>query len=467
MTSRILYVDFENDSGRSPWVAGLLDAGFQLTDILNAESPIDLYEEQQPDAAVIGPSKDPRVSMECLHKIKIPFPNLPVFSICDDRELFSTADCGPFNRVDCLSSESSPSTLSELLTKMLGREPSTAAQNGLYPIIVGYSPGIREIRRKIRTVAEKDVAVLITGESGTGKELIARAIHCHSLRKNAPLVKISCGALPDELLESEVFGYQQGAFTGAHENKPGRLELAHQGTLFMDEIGDLPLPMQVKFLQVLEEKAFFRLGGTEDKIVDTRVVAATNADLLRRVYDHSFRKDLYYRLSVIHIKAPPLRQRKEDIPLLTHYFLNKYCFELRRPVLEVNRNVLEHLSTYNWPGNVRELENVVRRAVVMNGWDFVFDELINSESLPSDSVSENEGAEEDLIGWSKDQIREHLSLEGASLKTIVREYTAQREKEAILKALEIARWNRKQAARLLEVSYKTVLNRISDFDLTQ
>jgi len=223
-----------------------------------------------------------------------------------------------------------------------------------------------DVRKKILTVSQRDINVLVTGETGTGKELIARSIHFHSTRNKEPLVKINCVALPNELLESEVFGFQKGAFTGAHQNKPGLLELADGGTLFIDEIGALSMAPQAKFLQVLEDKAFSRLGGIRDKTLDIRIVAATNADLRRMVLEGSFRKDLYYRLNIMPIQVSPLRERIEDVPLLIHYFLNKYCFELKREILSVPDDVINFFLSYHWPGNVRELQNVVERALIIN-----------------------------------------------------------------------------------------------------
>ncbi|MBW2023056.1 MAG: sigma 54-interacting transcriptional regulator [Deltaproteobacteria bacterium] len=192
-------------------------------------------------------------------------------------------------------------------------------------------------------------------------------------------------------MESEVFGFQRGAFTGAHRNKPGRLELSHGGTLFIDEIGDLSLQLQVKFLQVIEDKTFSRLGGVSGKIVDARVIAATNRDLWKMVKEGTFRKDLYYRLNVVHIEAPPLRKRKQDVPLLLDYFINKYCYELKRDPLDLPLHVLGALNEYAWPGNVRELENIVRRAIVLREWDFVFKELDLDLRLEGDRVVGRQG----------------------------------------------------------------------------
>jgi len=278
-------------------------------------------------------------------------------------------------------------------------------------------------------------------------------------------LKISCGALPDDLLESEVFGFQRGAFTGAHKNKPGRLELAHGGTLFIDEIGDLSLQLQVKFLQVLEDKSFSRLGGVDDKVVDARVVAATNTDLWKMVSEGAFRKDLYYRLNVVNIEAPPLRRRKEDIPLLVDYFLNKYCYELKRQPLELPLHVLRALNEYAWPGNVRELENVVRRAIVLREWDFVYKELDLDLHLDTGEVGLALGGGAAIAGWAEGKVRSYMREEDFSLKKITKQYVSEVEKRAILRVLDQTRWNRRRAAKILGVSYKTLLNRIAEFNL--
>ncbi|MFP4036458.1 MAG: sigma-54 interaction domain-containing protein [Desulfobacteraceae bacterium] len=433
-----------------PWAEYIRKAGYEVS-----ESSGDLrsdFRRYKPSAAFLSPAGDSRL-LETLQELKVLEPELPVVVASDAPELFATASCGPFGRVRCVPPRSSSLAVASALAEGL-KAADPWGPELQYPAIIGMSRAIKEIRRKIAMVAEKDVAVLVTGESGTGKELISRAIHCHSLRRKKPLVKINCGALPDSLLESEVFGYQKGAFTGAYSDKPGRLELADGGTLFIDEIGDLSLALQVKFLQVLEEKVFSRLGGTLDKEVDTRVIAATNSDLSARVESGEFRKDLYYRLGVMHIKAPPLRDRREDIPLLTRYFLFKYSIELARPPLDIPKQAMDHLVSYHWPGNVRELENVIRRAVVMRDWSFLSNEIPLTEPASPSC---------DLDPWSEEAIAAHL--QNGTLKTLVKAYTSEIEREAIEKTLASVRWNRKQAARLLGVSYKTLLNRIADLNL--
>jgi two-component system response regulator AtoC len=267
--------------------------------------------------------------------------------------------------------------------------------------------------------------------------------------------------LPDDLLESEVFGFQKGAFTGAHKDKPGRLEMAHEGTLFIDEIGDLSLSLQVKFLQILEDNLFARLGGTEDTVIEARVVAATNKDLWQKVRLGDFRKDLFYRLNVFHIRASRLRDRPEDIPLLMHYFLSKYCYTLKRDYLEIPDKVTEHFQAYQWPGNIRELENVVRRAVALKDWGFAFEELRTDRPEEEDEAS----VEDEAFEWGDAKIKEHMIEKGFSLRKITKDYVSEAEKQAILDVLEQTQWNRKKAAQMLGVSYKTLLSRIDEFNL--
>jgi PAS domain S-box-containing protein len=232
--------------------------------------------------------------------------------------------------------------------------------------IIGESPGLRRILKQVETVAATDVTVLILGETGTGKDLIARAIHQLSSRRERSLVKLNCAAIPTGLLESELFGHEKGAFTGAISQKIGRLELAHQGTFFLDEVGDLPLELQPKLLRATQEKEFERLGGTRTIPIDARLVAATNRDLSKMVTDREFRSDLYYRLRVFPITIPALRERREDIPILVNYFVSKHARSLGRKIETVPNEVMKALIRWDWPGNIRELENFIERAVILS-----------------------------------------------------------------------------------------------------
>jgi two-component system response regulator AtoC len=436
--------------------------GFCVCSTANPASPIGELSAARPDIAILGPSLDVDTYVKCLHKMKIIDPSMPILAPSQSVP-FLSPEAIPFEGIHPVDYNGSDEEFAAALQSALRHRIHYRSRPD-YPVIIGQSDEVRVIKQKIQKVSSKDITVLITGETGTGKELIARSIHYHSHRSGGPLVKISCGALPDELLESEVFGYQKGAFTGAHRNKPGRLELAHEGTLFIDEIGDLSLGLQAKFLQVLEDKAFARLGGVYDKAVDARVVAATNSDLQKKVREGQFRKDLFYRLDVIHIKAPALRERKQDIPLLMHYFLHKYSLELRKDLLELPARVARHLNVYHWPGNVRELENAVRRAVALRDWSFVFGEMV----LESPRLNEQTGVSEraaPLPGWEDEKIKKLIRENDCSLKKVSRAYVSEAEKHAILEALAKTQWNRKRAAEMLGVSYKTLLTRIEDFSL--
>ncbi|HME62856.1 MAG TPA: sigma-54 dependent transcriptional regulator, partial [Candidatus Binatia bacterium] len=237
--------------------------------------------------------------------------------------------------------------------------------NELYGI-VGASKMMKDVFRSIERVASSDVSVLISGESGTGKEIVARAIHLQSQRKNDPFVVVNCGAIPENLIESELFGYERGAFTGAHAQKRGKFELAHSGTLFLDEIGELAPPLQVKLLRFIQDRKIERVGGTVPIEVDVRIIAATNRDLIRDMHNHMFREDLYYRLKVVPIDMPPLRKRKDDIIPLARFFLAKSCKKHRKPPMTLSAAAEEALLNHPWPGNVRELENLISRTVVLS-----------------------------------------------------------------------------------------------------
>jgi PAS domain S-box-containing protein len=247
--------------------------------------------------------------------------------------------------------------------------------------IIGESPGLRKVMHQIQLVAPTDAAVLLTGESGTGKELVARAIHDHSSRKGRALIKVNCSAVPDSLFESEFFGHVKGAFTGALKDKPGRFELADGGTLFLDEIGDVPLAMQAKLLRVLQEQELERVGDTRTRKVNVRIIAATNRDLKREVDAGHFRQDLFYRLSVFPIEIPPLRERREDIPLLAIHFTKQSARRMNRPTPRLTQATIRQLTEYHWPGNVRELQNAVERAVILSQRDLLHFELAGSKPL--------------------------------------------------------------------------------------
>jgi DNA-binding NtrC family response regulator len=301
--------------------------------------------------------------------------------------------------------------------------------------IVGASPAIRQVHEMIQTVATTDATVLIRGESGTGKELVARAIHAHSPRRYMPIVVVNCGALPEGVLESELFGHEKGAFTGAQYRRKGKFELADGGTLFLDEIGDVSLKTQMDLLRVLEEKAIYRVGGNTRIAVDFRVVAATNRDLEQAVADKSFREDLYYRLNVFTIRIPPLRERREDIPVLANHFLQKLARSMNRAIDGFSPEAMSILMEREWPGNVRELQNAIERATVVR-----VQGLIQPEDFP---FAGRGGPGEEPNGKS----------------------LAELEKIHIARVLRETGWNISQAARLLEIDRVTLYNKIRKYGL--
>ena len=335
-----------------------------------------------------------------------------------------------------------------------------------YPVIIGESNAVDLVNEKIEKVSDKNVTVLIRGESGTGKELVARAIHCRSRRREQNFVTVNCAAIPSELLESELFGHVRGAFTGATHDKPGRFEQAHSGTIFLDEIGSLRLPLQAKILQILEDQRLSRLGSIEETPIDVRIIAATNSNLEEEIKKGAFRSDLYYRLNLITILIPPLRERKGDIIPLTNYFIHKYSNELRKEPIHIDDRVKKQLQNYNWPGNIRELENTVKRFVALQKADITFTNVQHEEAIERGKEDLESRSHDLIVGLDDSKIKQLIQdNKDICLKTICRQYIAEVERRAISKALKLTRWNRKKASKLLQVSYKTLLNRIEEYKL--
>ena len=320
-----------------------------------------------------------------------------------------------------------------------------------YWLLFSKSSKMRKLKAIIDQIAPTDITVLIKGESGTGKELVARAIYSKSLREEKPFVKISCASIPRGLMESELFGYEKGAFTGAHDKKPGKFELANGGTIFLDEIDEIDISLQSKLLQVLQDGEFSRLGGDGNINVDTRVIAATKENLDQATEEGRFRKDLYYRLNAVSIFVRPLRERKEEIPHLSDYFLRFYNYRYNRHRGPLSRETLRLFDQYDWPGNVRELENVVKRIVILDSEESVIHDLWGTD-ISGDRQGEILGGETDSMGE-------------LNLKEIGREASHKAEREAIQRALLRTRWNRKWAAQLLQISYKALLSKIKEYGI--
>ena len=309
------------------------------------------------------------------------------------------------------------------------------------------SPKMSEVREIIEQAARVDVTVLICGETGTGKDVVARAVHEASVRQSGPFVKVNCAAVPRELLESELFGHERGAFTGAHQLKIGKFEAADRGTIFLDETGDLHPALQGKLLHVLQDGQFSRVGGRSTLKVDVRVLAATNQDLEQAVAASRFREDLYYRLNVIQILVPPLRERPEEIAVLAEYFMRRYSQLFRRESLRLPPETVQRLLHHRFPGNVRELENMIKRMIVLG------DPLLRRSLPGAAALGEDNGAPRPAKAAT------------VSLKDIARKAAQIAEREAILQALEQTQWNRVRAAKILEISYRALLYKIKDSGL--
>jgi transcriptional regulator with GAF, ATPase, and Fis domain len=338
-----------------------------------------------------------------------------------------------------------------MVTENLLMKEELAVRRGA-PQLVGEDLSLRKVFASLQRAAATDTTVLLEGESGTGKELFARSLHALSPRTDAPFVAINCAAIPETLLETELFGHEKGAFTGAVARKPGKFEMAHRGTLFLDEIGDLPLSLQAKILRALEEKRFERVGGTASVQVDVRLVAATNRGLRAAVAARRFREDLFFRLSVFPITVPPLRDRPGDIPLLARYFVDRFCRDMKKRPIALSPTAVEQLVSYRWPGNVRELQNCIERAVILAEGDAIQPRHLNLsfKVVERDVEPPNPLMELDLSGSLAEATRRGLTAV---------------ERVKIEQVLKEADNNKGRAAELLQISYKALLAKLKEHRL--
>ena len=388
-------------------------------------------------------------------------PELPVIVMTAYGGIHDAVQAMKEGAMDFLAKPVDPDHLSLLVARALAQR-RMATENILLkeelmarrgaPRIIGEDPSLRKVSVALQRAAGTDATVLLQGESGTGKELFARALHALSPRADGPFVAINCAAIPETLLETELFGYEKGAFTGAAARKPGRFELAHHGTLFLDEIGDLPLALQAKILRAIEERRFERVGGTVSLQVDVRVVAATNRKLKAAVAARQFREDLYFRLSVFPIDIPPLRSRTGDIEILARHFVERYSRDLKKKPLTLTPQAMEELCAYAWPGNVRELQNCIERAVILAEGDAIHPRHLNL------SFRDVVAPAEEISPW------DHVDLSG-TLADVSRRALAEVEKRKVTQALREAGGNKPKAAEALQVSYKTLLMKLKDYQI--
>ena len=415
---KILVVDDEPGM-RSLLHKVLTKEGYFVTTAEAGEDAIEAMAGEDFDLAVLDIEMPGMNGIELLKRIKASAPGLNVVMITAYGSLQSAVDAMRLGAYDYLTKPFQMEEIKLVVEKALERERLMSENRALHEEleghyrftgIIGKSPKMEEVYGLVESVAATNASVLIQGESGTGKELIARSIHYNSRRKDRPLVILNCAALAEGVLESELFGHEKGAFTGAIKQKSGRFELAHHGTLFLDEIGDIPIPTQIKLLRVLQEHEFERVGGEKTIRVDVRIIAATNKDLMAAVKEGRFREDLYYRLNVLTVNMPPLRERREDIPELARYFLKRFAAETGKKLAGIEDRAMEMLARYDWPGNVRELENIVERAVVLEKGP-----MVTPASLPISlqgeggaggtvSVPEGKGSITDMLEYMERQL---------------------------------------------------------------
>jgi len=340
----------------------------------------------------------------------------------------------------------------ELLRENLLLREEFAARYG-FPRIVGEHASIRELSQQLQRVAQTDSTVLLLGESGTGKELFARAVHHLSPRRELPFVALNCAAIPEGLVENELFGHERGAFTGAGARKAGKMDLAHRGTLFLDEIGELPIGIQAKLLRVLEERRFERVGGTQSIDVDVRIVVATNRDLQKAIAEKSFREDLYFRISAVPLTIPPLRERGNDVILLAEHFLGKFAREFRKPAIQLSEDAKNRILEYRWPGNVRELQNAIERAVILSDGSVISAETLQLQAQRPEPQALPAGMLPPDFSW-----------EGTFEEVVTR---AVRSTERVLleNTMRDCRWNKTRAAEKLGVSPKTLAAKLKSTGL--
>ena len=447
---QILVVDDEANM-RKILGAMLAQAGYDVMAAGDGVEALEVLAAHHIDV-VVTDLRMPRLDgMGLLQKLRLASPTLPVIIITAHGTIEAAVQALKHGAFDFITKPFETIELRQVVakavrTQLLGPGEILAedAQMGRFKII-GQSEAMQEVYGIIDKVAATPSTILITGESGTGKELIAQALHDQSLRPGKPLIKVNCAAIPSNLIESELFGHEKGAFTGAITSKPGRFELADEGTLFLDEVGAIAPEVQVKLLRAIQSGEFERVGGIRSKKVDVRLIAATNRDLRQAVEDGEFRDDLYYRLNVVQVHLPPLRERRSDIPLLIDHFLAKFNVRLGRSVQSVDEEAGQRLLSYDWPGNIRELENAIERCIL-----FSEGETVTVSDLPPEI---------------RDR-RLSQPLEGdTSLKAQVRAAAERVERDLIIKALNQTKGNVTHAARLLKISRKSLQNKMKEFGL--
>ncbi len=446
---QILIID--DDRNHIKVLKGMLERdGFDIFTAFDVDSALPIIEQNDLDLVITDLKMPGKSGMDLLVLSRHRKPAVPVIMITGHGDIETAVAAIKSGAYDYITKPVDEHEFLNVVRKALAESEKNRelvssyfdTESRFLPDVIGTAPAMQQIQQTVRKIAPTDSTVLITGETGVGKELIAKAIHSASNRNDQPFVKVNCAAIPETLAESELFGYERGAFTGAVTSKPGRFELAHQGTIFLDEIGDMPLPLQSRLLSVLQDKTIERVGGVKTIKVDVRIIAATNRDLHADVQQGKFRADLFYRLNVVPIRIPPLRERKEDIIPLLDYFLEKFAARHGKPAHQARPETTTALLRHDWPGNIRELENTVERMVLM--------------------------AETDTLGLDQlpPEIRPDApNPESSTFKERMDEISIASEKQMIVDALNRTNQNRTKAAELLGISRRTLQNKIKEHGL--
>ncbi len=467
---RVLVID--DDPGVRDYLEALVTRqGYEVFAAAGGEEALQSLEQSRPDLVtldVVLPGMD---GLETLRQLKQKLADVPVIMLSGHGQARTIVEAMKLGASDFLRKPFEVEELELAFQKALEKRALKQEVEDLRRrsrgesermILFGDNEKMRGVREIIEQVADTDITVLIRGPSGTGKEVVARSIFELSSRRDRPFVKVNCAALPSELLESELFGFEKGAFTGAQKRKLGKFEYANHGTIFLDEISEMHPNLQAKLLQVLQDGEFSRLGGESDIRVDTRVLAATNRNLEEAVRDGSFREDLFYRLNVVAIQIPPLQDRRDSIPLLVDHFLRKYNEQYKKEVKQLSSETLAVFMQYGWPGNVRELENMVKRMVVLGNEDTVLED-IRLQAARAETADAEADDPLDLTELDADL----ADGKGIDLKSIAKRAAQLAEKRVIEKVLAQTRWNRKEAAERLQISYKALLYKMKENGLSE
>lgn len=456
--SIILAVD---DDPQIRWILtqGLADPHYEIRAAEDGLTAVQLAKELKPDLVLLDVKMPGMDGIEALERIKEINSSIYVIVLSAYPDARVVVDAMRKGAVDFIQKPFDMDVVRLLVKKTIERKDlekeltSTRAElekASAYGSFIGDSPAIEKVKQLIEQVADSDLTILVTGDSGTGKEIVARLLHQLSGRHANQFIKVNCAALPEHLLESELFGFEKGAFTGATASKPGRFEMAHEGTIFLDEIGEMPVGLQSKLLQVIEQKEFFRIGGKKNIKVDVRIVAATNRDLEAQIQEKAFRDDLFYRLQDVVIHLLPLKDRASDIPLLVDYFLRRDGARYNKGYTPLSNAAMEILKNHPWPGNIRELESLVKRVVVLGNEEPIL-KLTEKKMEARESVVEPE--------------LDSLSEDSFSLKDVTHQAIVRVERETIRRALEKCKWNKKRTSELLGISYRSLLYKIKEYSI--